>query len=731
MPATTLTLYPGSTYDLTYDGGGFSWTSAPSAALINDGEDVANDPTFGLFTPANAAARTAYAEFRLASIPIGIVSITSIRLVAWLMATGTGGTYNTDVSAMVRPAGNTYGASGAYFSTAVVLPSLSSALEVFNSYAYAAWTVNPESTLAWTKSDLAALAFGLRLANAGTGVTLASIKLGRLRMIVEGTSIPANTEAKRTLLSMPLRLFGRGLERVKIKAPAAAADIGMGETFFLEHNRGRRAAGPGWGPKQYERAPLLCTQKAVDLISGEVGLDSLYRRQRYTRLWLPGLTTLGHSLEALGLPILHSGGGGPVCTRAQVKYIDRPGNPTDNVMQGATENQLAHDYRGMCVESGDEVNLVVNSTFSQGTGDVFDDWTKTESGTGTVTEETARIGVDEVGLRRSVWLNVGVTDSSVATIKQDVAVTDNCRLAVRTYNNYGAGKLACVIQRASDSKYWNDNTETWDVAIAYNRIGNDTTGGFREWLSEEIVGGADTLTVEIGYFGEAGSVVDGIGFQAYAWSVDLIEDRDHVGTPIITTTTVLARVAEVVAVQNNAVGRAWGHELGGFSGVVGFIPLWNSADIAASQVRVIEHIDYGNNNYAQIAYQKNTGGGISTRFVFSIFSDGIAYTAEKIVEGDVDLDPVRGRVVKLSYYWISAAGELGRTPGEINIAVNDEWGTPDIVEDIPPEMDAVSTIYIGHAWQSEAPIAWCDGFVRHLDHSPLVLRDEELERKPA
>lgn len=735
MPAVSLTLYPGSAYDFTFGGAGFGWARNPNPADVDDAFDDPLDPTWGLFQPSVTVPRIFYSEYKLALGVTGIVTIASVRLIAWLMTTGTAGIYDTDVSALIRPSGTGFGAGGAFFSTPITLTSHSSALEVFQSIEFAPWPVNPATTLAWTLSDLAALAFGLRLdADAAVAIGNPSGKHGRLRFIVEATSSPSNTEGVRALGSMPLRLFSRPVRPGKIVGPAALADVGLTETFFLQHSRGRRPGGPGWGTKSWRRRPLVATQKAIDLITGQTTIDRIDLRNRYTRMWFTALTNLGFSQDGQGLPLLHSGGGGPACTRASVKYVEEPGNPTDHVLKGATENVLADDARGYCVEQGDDVNLALNSTFSAGIGNSFDNWTPNTSGTGTVTQDTARVGVDEIGLRRSCRVDVGITDTSVATIAQDIAVSGNFRLAIRFYNDFGAGKLSATFQRSSDSKYWNNPAGTWDVGVVLNRLGGDA-GGYAEFASKLMSSSGDTITAESGYFGEAGSVFAGIGFKAVIWALDLAEGVDHIGTPLVTVAAPVARVSDVVRIPNNEVVRWWGFERG-FSWSLGFTPLWNAADIASGEVRIILHVDHGDGGYSQILFQKGVES-IQDRFVFSIFSGGSTYTAEYVVAGHAELEPMRDRLVKLSGYYIGAEAERDLPVGQIAIAVNDDWigGVPDILPGAPT-MDPVSTGYLGHAFTGVheiegGPTGWMNGVVREFDICPFVLYEEELARRPS
>lgn len=740
MPSTILTLYPGSTYDLTFGGGGSGWSDNPLPAEINDGSDNPADPTYGFFRPGFADPRDFYAEYKLALPPLGIVSIASLRLIALVLAHGTAGTFDTDISALVRPAGSGYGASGDYYSAHITVTSENALGEVYHSLEFAAWTVNPLTSRAWTVADLAAMAFGIRFQCPDVDpVNNPAVRLARLRMVLEAVSSPADSSAVRTVGSTALRLFSRELLTGKITGPAVAADVGIGELFFLEHPRGRKPGGPGWGRKVWQRRPLFAISKSIDWLTGQTTITWEDPRRRMTRLWIPGLTTVGFSLDGKGLPLLHSGGGGPVCARASVKYVNRPGNPPDEVMMGATADILGVGAEGMCVEAPGDTNLVLNSTFSQGTGDAFDAWTGAASGTGTVTAETGRTGIDETGLRRSARVDVGITDASQAYIGADpVAVTSVFRVGIRTYNDYGSGKLSVIIRRGSDGSDWNDDTGTWDTAPVMNRIGNDA-GGYAQWLSKNIDPEAgENISIFIGYFGEAGTVFAGIGFKAVVWSVDLCEFVDHIGTPLVTTTDPVTRVADVVRIPNNGVTAWWSFERG-FSWTLGFMPMWNAADLITGEgggaLRIIKHVDHGDGGYSQIGYQKFPADA-GNRFFFTVFSGGSAYTAQYVVAGNALLEPLRGRVVKLSGYYIGPDGERDLPPGQIGIAVNDDYdgGDVDTIVGVPT-MDPVSTGYLGHAYsgvhESGDPLAWANAWIRQLDVSPFVLEPEEQQRKPS
>jgi hypothetical protein len=712
MPTQTAKVPPGIDVDFTFGGEATAaWNPVPVAAIVDD-PSGAPDGIAGRFLAAFAATRTAYVEYQSASIPAGILSISAVRMKARALATGTEDVWDLDVTGFVRPAGGS-GSSGAFFhGSPVTITSLAGAGETYQDVTIGTWTVDPDTSSPWTASTLRSMSWGARFAAPATDPAVnGSAKLDQIYLEIDYVTVAADIDGVRANASSLLRLFRREPELVEITGPLLLGDADVLELFGIEHPEGPAPGAVGWGAELWERALLLVLSRTVDLLANTVKVVALNPRHYWTRWWSTFLTDLGHSLDGQGIPLLHSGAGGIVVARAQAGYLERSGRPADGVVMAAGENQPKYDRRGLLVEKGGATNLVLHSTFSGGSGNTFTNWTKGESGTGTVVETAEHIGFDVEGLRRSALLDVGATDASIATITCDaVSVSGSFRVRIRTKNLFGAAKLAAVIRRASDGNDWNDTTEAFEPPTVVNRVGANA-GGHRDWHSKLInPGGADAITIHIGYHGEAGTSIGGVGFKASVTSVEIYEGETHIGSDLPTTTAAVARVEDVVTIDNPAVGRMWPSiSFGSF--ILAVVPMWSDADLASGQEKVFLY--FQREAAEEILYKKGTG---------FMFRRGNGTAAVKAVSGAAL--PVKGVQQKITVRWVADGGELGMPDYSHEIAVDGEWGTMGLLDD-PPEQEPSETVYVG----SDNSTRYADAFLSHADVSPLCLTDEELERR--
>jgi len=716
MPVQTIRIYPGSTYDLLFGGEAtVAWeASAPPTFDVVDDPKGAPDGLAGRFSGSSSTPRTAYAEYGLASPPSG-VSVSAVRMGARVLATGTEDVYDLVVTGYIRPSGAGQGSSGAHFhGTPVTITSEQGGAEVYHDIDLGEWTTDPNTSLAFTLSTLQVMKIGARFECPATAPAVnAGIKLDALFIDVDVVTVAGDIDGIRTVGSWLLRLFRREPELVEITGPALLGDVNLLESFGLEHPLGPAPPGlTGWQAALWRRGLPIVLSKTYDLLESTVRLRCLNPRLFLTRWWSTFLTDLGHSLDGQGIPLLHSGGGGISVNRDQVGFVERSGNPPDGLIMEAPEDRPKYDRRGLLVEGGGAVNKVLNSTFSQGSGNSFDSWTPNQSGTGTVTESLIDYLFDEPGLRRSVRLAVGGTDASPANIACDpVSLTSGLfRVRVRTKNMFGSAKLAATIVRASDSFYLDAGTGTWGASPFYNRVGQDASGGgWRDWHSgAQDTGGTDNITVTVGYFAEAGTQ----GFIAIGASVEVYEDAKFIGSDLPTTDSPVTRLDDEVRIENNGTGRAWDSTFGSFNLTVN--PLWSLADLDVEEEKVfwaVKSAGDGDPTYEEVLFRRDASGG------HVIFRRNKAYEARKA------FSPVAGVPFKISGRWVATGGELRMPANSHQVAVNNMWGkiatSPGV--SLPPE----SWILVGSNGQD-----WADAFLSHPDVSPLVLHDEELARRP-
>lgn len=116
------------------------------------------------------------------------------------------------------------------------------------------------------------------------------------------------------------------------------------------------------------------------------------------------------------------------------------------------------------VEDGD--NLVLNSSFEDTTGVEFDDWTRTESGSSTVTIDTDNPFIEDNSVK------IHVNPSDLANIQQTMSGLTTGFYKVEFFHKddgaySGPTKPACVsLQRSGDSYYWNPTTKQWQSGFS-------------------------------------------------------------------------------------------------------------------------------------------------------------------------------------------------------------------------------------------------------------------------
>jgi hypothetical protein len=620
------------------------------------------------------------------------------------------------------------GAGGAFvYGAPVALTSESAAVEIFHSQKIGEWSTSPASGVAWTLSELASMAFGIKVAVDDVApVTSANVKLSQLYLEVEVVTIAANIDGVRTVGSLPLRLFRRGVRRVKVTGPALLQDVDKLETLFIEHELGPTPDGLGWGPKPWQRGPAIVLGKSTDLLSGKVTLDCIDPRpDYYCSWWSPFLTDIGHSLDGQGIALVHCGGGGLGVGRNQVAYIERPGKPPDGLLMDVAADFPKYDWRGLVVEYGG-TNVCLNSSFSQGAGNAFTSWSSSTSGTGFVVETSNPIAFDVAGLRRAVLLGVGGTDASIAQIEQSFAGSTGGRLAIRSYNMFGPAILGAVIQRSSDGWFWDDVGNAWSAGMVINRFPN--VAGFSRWTSRLISTAATTVTVHIGYFGEAST----INFQAAICQVDFISGTPtHVGTDLVVTGTPITRIPDLVAIRNEEATRVWDPERGALT--FGFTPLWSNRDLGGGEVKVLYYLKHtAAGDFEQIAYKRGESAS-QGQYYFSRVVSGVAYhalypSAPSGWPTAAAAVPEAGVKNKITVRWTGPERELDLPARTHQIAINDDFASG-LSGAVPstPSIDPDATSYLG----SNGVDSWADGYFSHFDLGNLPLYDEWLSRRPS
>src|SRR3990172_1465519 len=185
------------------------------------------------------------------------------------------------------------------------------------------------------------------------------------------------TNSVRTSVSTLLRLRRKPIRYVTFDLPPHFAYLEPGDTVWTQHSMIPEAP---TGTDRYDTwrlIPLFVVEVYDPLSPAKITVKCVDLREVYCSWWSPLLTDIGMTDDLNGIAILDRAGGWET-TRAQVGYGVRP--PGNDAYQEVLANTPIVDAFGLLCEGGDDINHLLNSTFSEGSGDTFTSWTKTTSG---------------------------------------------------------------------------------------------------------------------------------------------------------------------------------------------------------------------------------------------------------------------------------------------------------------------------------------------------------------
>lgn len=388
------------------------------------------------------------------------------------------------------------------------------------------------------------------------------------------------TDSVRTSVSMQLRLQRRPWRWVEITLPLAFSDVEPGSTLWFDHK-----LMPGYAVTTdnglWRLIPLLVVEVNDPISPAEVRLKCLDLREVYCTLWSPLKTDIGMTADLNGIAMLDQGGGWQT-ERDQLGYGPRPGG--DFVMQEVLANTPIVDADGLLIEGGGDTNHLLNSTFSEGSGDTFTSWTKTTSGAAIGVGWTLYTLIDANGFRRAVQLATYATGEA-AYLSQSVASMGGKRLFLKVYYKNGGAvdDLVYRIQRSDTSEWWQDSDQSWQGSPISNPI-TPNSGVLASLLatSKMIDLTADTtnLTVDVGHISAAfngGQItqLQGVELIESPYNADFAKYR----SPLPTKAAAVTRVPNQTWFVNDSAVRVLTRTRGFLKCT--FRPSWSNEDLVA------------------------------------------------------------------------------------------------------------------------------------------------------
>lgn len=400
----------------------------------------------------------------------------------------------------------------------------------------------------------------------------------------------AVADTVRSQISMMLRLLRRPLRFVTFDLPPHFAHLEPLDVVYCKHEL--LPEGPtGYGT--WELVPLVVVEVADPLAEAKITLKCIDLREVWAAWWSPLQTEVGMTADLNGIAILDRAGGWET-TRAQVGYGIRP--PGDDAYQEVLANTPIIDAFGLLLEGGEETNHLLNSTFSEGSGDTFTSWTKTTTGSAIAVQWQLYTLIDANGFRRATQLATYATGEQ-SYFSQTVNNLENKDFYLKVYYKDGGAvdRMNYRIQRSDTSEYWRNSDGTWQGSAQDNAL--TPASGVIETLrhsSKRISttsGGTVNLTVRVGHFSAAYNAAQISQIQG----VELIEcpnDGDYYAyrSPLPTKAAAVTRVVNYTAIVNDLAVRVLSPTRGFIKMTV--VPHWTHAGISDSRTKTFLSADF-------------------------------------------------------------------------------------------------------------------------------------------
>lgn len=451
-------------------------------------------------------------------------------------------------------------------------------------------TTNPDTGQAWTRDEINTLQIGWRAVGENAFFPK---ELSALELEVEFVEIPEKIDAARDTGSRRLRLYRKPLQLFKARLPLQFLDPGLMGSVVVSH-RAIPTVGGVPGQKRWQRRFMRVLREVLDLNALRVELTLVDLRDFLLTFWMT-MKTRSRGLSFDGMAIMSAG----TTVRFNRKTNAYHPDPNSGLINELTADEPKVNQDGILVENASR-NDIINSSFSEGSGNVFDGWTQFGAGLGGASI-VAGTGVPRLWapdfFDRHLFLTGATTpgDVGVEQTVDDVSTGDTLSPAGSRYVftidhiDPSGQPLSVLIERQDvTNQSYNPFTDSFQAGTLWiplpvrSTITRDRVGCFAR-MTESITSELVDVKYRIAARTSANQVNRVYHVQ---WEGGTIVSGEQKCYP---TSRILTRNGPVVRDQDglfaeNTVGRlTWPVLRGTFFGI--FKPLWQNVDLPDSTGR--------------------------------------------------------------------------------------------------------------------------------------------------
>lgn len=398
----------------------------------------------------------------------------------------------------------------------------------------------------------------------------------------------AVADTVRTSASTLLRLLRRPVRYVRFELGPQFGDLEPGDWLFAAHEL---LPEPPTGYEAWRLIPLYVVEVADPLSQARIEITCIDLREVWASWWSPLQTEVGMTDELNGIAMLDRAGGWQT-ERDQVGYGIRP--PGDDAWQEVLANTPIVDSYGLRLEGGDDVNFLLNSTFSEGSGDTFTSWTKTTTGAAIGVQWQLYTLIDATGFRRATQIATYATGEQ-AYYSQTVNNMEDKLLAVKVYYKDGGAvdRMGLRISRSDTGEYFRDSDGTWQGSVQTISVtpasGVIDTPRYVTKGIDTTAAGSLNITVEIGHFSAAYNGAQISQIQGVEL-IDLLRRYYAFRSPLPTKDAAVTREPNRTWIVNDSAVRVLSPTRGFFK--CSITPGWSHTDLANTDFKYIWAADF-------------------------------------------------------------------------------------------------------------------------------------------